>query len=437
MKNLLRTLPIITGLLIGGHAQSTERSTIPDAKKATVVIQFDDQDLIGREISFTSPISGFQALTATGLKVLSIETDFGPAVCSIEGVGCPANNCFCGGNQFWNYSHWDDKQWQSYQVGAGSSVIKEDGSIEGWRWGAWGGTALDPRPINAAIKAEKWLRAQQQGDGGYGSPSASSEAMLVVGANKINPALWKKAKNSLLRYWSLGEATPAQQFAKTSAAANAKLLLAAISTGQNPRLFGGVDLVTQLKTFYHENTGAFGTSNWDQALSMLAWHAAHATVPQEAATQLLEKRVNADKGWGFRPGSDSDTNSTALMVQALIAGGECPDSPVIVNALEYLKKAQNKDGGFPFSPGGASDTNSTAYVIQGLLATGENVGSASWSVNGNIPMSFLLRSQRADGGFPWKPGQDSNALATEQTIPALLNQTFLLDNQPKQCSGSK
>ena len=65
------------------------------AKSADVIVQFDDSDAVIRSIEFNDEISGLDALMLSGLEVVTTTTDFGPAVCSIEGVGCPADDCFC------------------------------------------------------------------------------------------------------------------------------------------------------------------------------------------------------------------------------------------------------------------------------------------------------------------------------------------------------
>jgi hypothetical protein len=99
--------------------------------EAHIVIQFGENDAIVRPISFAAPISGLAALEMTGLDVSISDTGFGPAVCAIEGEGDPAANCF--GSGFWAYSFWNGSAWESYPVGAGSSVVN-DGAIELWSW---------------------------------------------------------------------------------------------------------------------------------------------------------------------------------------------------------------------------------------------------------------------------------------------------------------
>ncbi len=127
-------------------------------------------------------------------------------------------------------------------------------------------------------------------------------------------------------------------------------------------------------------------------------------------------------------GLTSDTNTTALAIQALIAAGEPISSTVVVNALNFLKTSQNEDGGFPYDPdsswGTQSDTNSTAYVVQAIWAAGQDPTVDPWVINQTNPIEFLLNMQLEDGSFEWQDGSGSNLLATQQAIPALLGNPY-------------
>ena len=107
------------------------------------------------------------------------------------------------------------------------------------------------------------------------------------------------------------------------------------------------------------------------------------------------------------------------------------------DVLSELAAFQNTDGGFPYDPdsvyGTASDTNSTAAVLQALLATGENPLSSDWAteditgtlvISGTNPVAFLLSMQLPDGSFEWQEGFGTNQMATQQAAIALLYQPF-------------
>ncbi len=129
-------LALMTLLALGTTAALAADASTDAANEAHVVVQLDGTDLLVRPITFTESISGFRALQLSGLD-FAYSTEYGPPlVCSIEGVGCPADDCFCDPDgKFWAYSQWNGSDWEPSMVGAGSSVISQTGAVEGWRWG--------------------------------------------------------------------------------------------------------------------------------------------------------------------------------------------------------------------------------------------------------------------------------------------------------------
>ena len=123
---------------------------VPDTSSSSkgqtiqIVVQFEMGDTLIERVSIHPGLSGLQALESTGLDI-DIK-DFGDgsfAVCSIEAVGCPADDCFCDQEKFWNYEYWDGSTWMSYQIGASDSSLT-GGETEGWRWGEFDADKLPP-----------------------------------------------------------------------------------------------------------------------------------------------------------------------------------------------------------------------------------------------------------------------------------------------------
>ncbi len=110
-----------------------------------------------------------------------------------------------------------------------------------------------------------------------------------------------------------------------------------------------------------------------------------------------------------------------MTVQALIAGGETPAATEVISGMNFLKNSQITDGGFYFSDGWSteSDPNSTAYAVQAILAAGDDPTSSGWVISSTNPISYLLSMQLQDDSFEWMPGYGSNLFATQQAIPAL------------------
>ncbi len=269
----------------------------------------------------------------------------------------------------------------------------------------------------------EWLQAQVLADGGLSdgfsdasSVSATTEAIFAATAAGADPSTW-------------GETTsPLSYLASNAASAEgtgtlSKLLLSAVATGQDPRTFGGTDLVERLQAQYDSASGLFQGVVTEHAYAMLALHAAGEAVPPEAVEALLGLQ-GEEGGWSFDGTGQSDTNTTAIAVQALVAGGEAAESEPISEALAFLESQQNEDGGFPYQApseyGTESDANSTAWVIQALLATGQSL--SDW----NNPNEFLASLQTPDGAFQWKSAvEGANFLATAQALPALEGATYV------------
>lgn len=387
---------------------------------AHVVVQFGEYEQVVREIEITTPISGLLALQKTGLE---IETrDFGGgfvAVCSINGVGCPAEDCFCS-SKFWNYEYWDGSAWQGYPVGAADSSVAA-GGVEGWRWQEFGEGGLAPAPLYlAAGRGLEWLAAQQSITGTYGSTSADAEAMLAIGANGFSASEWRLEPGAaplLNRILEDGAAF------SESGAAEAGKLAAGLAAATGCRPAGAL----APSSYYNATTGQYAEGTGFHVWGVLGTLALSETVPAEAV-QYLHDLAQPNGGWEWLPGFGTDTNSTALAIQALIAAGEPPTSTLVLNGLAYLKSAQNADGGFPYDPnsmwGTDSDTNSTAYAVQAIWAAGQDPLTGTWVISGTNPINHLLGMQLPDGSFEWQPGYGSNGLATMQASAALLGEVL-------------
>ena len=278
-------------------------------------------------------------------------------------------------------------------------------------------------PVEAA---SVWLRQQQDASGGFlgfsGEPDAGTTTdavMALYAAQERDPAA-TAALDAAVTYLEENGAA----YAATGPGQAAKLALAAVTGGRDPRDFAGLDLVAAMTAPLATPVpggvaGIYGDDLYDHALVLMALAAAGETMP-EAALEPLRGFQGEEGGWAFDgstgPGA-ADSNTTALVIQALAASGH-GDDPMVDSALDFLSTLLVPDGGFAYGPADplVADANSTALVLQAVIAAGEDPASREW---GNAPLA-LARFQTPDGGLRYMAtDEDPNLLATVQAIPAM------------------
>ena len=281
---------------------------------------------------------------------------------------------------------------------------------------AYGPNQVMATEQRADQRALQYLASQQSATTGAGpagfSPYDTSELYAIgAAAAGYDPnALRNGAGPSVIDYLKSNAGAATADGGNTG-----RLLLAAVAAGQDVTSFGGVNLVTRLNTFY---AGGFYQANsaQGQALAILGLKAAGQPVPQPAI-DVVKKAQDADGGWDYLLVANdpsaatnfdtSDTNSTAFALMALAAVG---DHSLDARALAWLRTQQQADGGFAYQ-GSPSDPDSTALVLQALIATAQDPGSATWAPAGNSSVMYLLATQDASGGYAGYSGVDPGTTA--------------------------
>jgi hypothetical protein len=276
--------------------------------------------------------------------------------------------------------------------------------------------------------AVAWFQTQQNADGGFGSPAstvgATADVLIAVAATGDNAISWSKDGNTPYNYLEANAGSIA------GIGDAGKVILALIASGKNPRTLGDVDLVAILENRLGAD-GQYGTSGAinDQALAMIALASARRTVPSTAVDYLLSKQIE-DGTWAWNgdlTAGSGDNNTAAMAVVALIAAGVPTDNAQIAKAVAHFREQQNEDGGFPYiNPsawGTDSDANSTAVVMWALLAAGEDPAGNDWKFEGQDGTSALDKLsalQNDSGAFRWQDAlADDNFMATVQAVVAL------------------
>lgn len=260
-------------------------------------------------------------------------------------------------------------------------------------------------PESASVaKGIDFIRTTQQPDGGFGPAGQTMDAVFAFRAAGIDPTTVTVDGKSPADFLAANAAS------MTKPAEAAKGALGAVALGLDPVDVAGTNLIAAITDAYDQSTGAFAEDDFSQAVAILGLACTGNNVPSMALDPLRANQVD-DGGWGFGGASDPDT--TAIVLQAILAAGVPASDEDVAAALLYLTNSQNDDAGWGYE--GESNASSTAFVIQALLAAGQD--PTQGSIN---PVAYLVSTQQPDGSFP---GFDP-AFATNQAVPALAGRTF-------------
>jgi hypothetical protein len=108
---------------------------------AGMVIRHSDGSLIYVYVEFdTDAITSEDLLLRSGLQVIMAPYGgLGAGVCTLDGEGCPADNCFCHSYTnpayFWHFYALRDGVWVEQLQGSSTREIR-DGDVDGWSWTA-------------------------------------------------------------------------------------------------------------------------------------------------------------------------------------------------------------------------------------------------------------------------------------------------------------
>jgi hypothetical protein len=319
---------------------------------------------------------------------------------------------------------WDGSAWPPPDVMDGDVIVFRNGTQPDYS--DWGVTGLLPgAPVYvAASDALGWMREQQQDDGSYndgaGAIGASVRALAALGAAGYDPAEW--GSPSLLDFVTVVSRTETIQYAASSAAGAGKLSVGAAWTRQTVTDFVGINLPISITAHYSPTTGAYGAGSGDTAWAMLGLYAMDEGIPAQAV-DFLKGVQNADGGWAWNEwGSDSETQHTAMCVQALLAAGEELSSTEVISALAFIEGAKNADGGYSYMASGDSDVSSSAYVLQAQLSAGQSAPSSGPAGNwcSSVRGVYLMSVQKPDGSYP----AYSALYATQEAIPSLMHRSL-------------
>ena len=274
-----------------------------------------------------------------------------------------------------------------------------------------------------ALEGASYILSQQRANGAicaFSCVGSTADAVLALVAARTAPGPVKDAFAYLRRQVGRG--------AVQGLGLRAKVAMAAVAGGANPRAFGGVNLVRAIADS-ESGSGHYGEAAvFDQALAMLALQAA-GVLPSTASRAWLRSAQCGDGGWQYDepagPGDSahcfdadapapgdfftSDSNTTGLAIQVLRTGAEVED------ALAFLPTLRDGTAGWGYSQCCTdTDLNSTALVIQAYVAAGVPVPEGGFVA--------LRQSQLDCGAWPFQPGGAADIGGTIGAILGILRQ---------------
>jgi hypothetical protein len=272
-----------------------------------------------------------------------------------------------------------------------------------------------------------YLRGQQATDGSIGDFATSAWVVMAIAAAGEDPNSWQAGSNTIVDYL----ATNADS--ASSAGDYSRMLLAIAAAGESPTSFGGRNFLSLLEAEYDGNqigdTSLLNDDFWAvMALVAAGEDPASSDTIQDSVSFILANQ-NADGGWSWGVGQDSDVDDTAAAIMALVATGQS----VGTEALAYVKSTQMDNGGF--ESWGSTNSATNSWGIDSIAAAGEDPTSADWQSDpGNDPIDDLLTFQNEDGSFNWTQDTPSNVdLMTSYAVMALLGVPYppaVLQPQP-------
>jgi len=285
--------------------------------------------------------------------------------------------------------------------------------------------ARDDSAIRSGVD---YLLSCQNEDGGFDNEPGSSTSSVVPTAN----AAMALALTGDLNRAQVGGKTPLDYLVANPPGEDAtggnlgRYVMGIVAAGGNPRDVSGVDYVERLKEFAKP---PYGEENlFSESYILLGLAAAGESKSTEALAFIsyVKGKQSPIGGWGWG-GESPDLDTTGIVICALLAASEGPESQPITDAIAYIKKQQSDDGGFA-SSGMSADSNSISDYWAILALNGAGVDPTEWRKGSETPFTYLLSCQQESGEFWWKPdsqgGSGFLAEATSYSIIALMGETF-------------
>ncbi len=201
-----------------------------------------------------------------------------------------------------------------------------------------------------------------------------------------------------------------------------RTVLALTIVGEDPRDVDGYDLVKPLLDFESVTKQGVNGAAWALiALDAADDNSEDTASARERYISYVLSAQNEDGSIGGLVGSEVDM--TAMALRALAPYTERADIATACDkGIGFIAERQGESGGFPSPYGESSET--VSQVLLALEALGIPLDDSRFNADISL-VDVLLSYQNRDGGFAHNTGGESNRLATEQAVLALLEYEVL------------
>jgi energy-coupling factor transport system substrate-specific component len=292
------------------------------------------------------------------------------------------------------------------------------------------GRASTARAASAGVIARgvAYLESAQNREGGFGAAKGqrSSElysawAAMGLAAAGRDPLTLERSGHSVL------DALRGQASSLEGAGDYERTILALHACGLPASAFGRASLLARLLR-ERSSDGSFGQLVNITAFAIFALRVAGSSADNQivsSAGHWLAAQQNRDGGFGFAGrGGSADVDDTAAALQGAIDATGRSRGALVARAVGYLRRAQNLDGGFPQRPGGESNAQSTAWAVQGLAAAGMNVGAVKRG-GSRSPLGYLESLAAPDGSVRYsRTSAQTPVWVTAEALAALAGKPF-------------
>jgi Squalene-hopene cyclase C-terminal domain len=223
-------------------------------------------------------------------------------------------------------------------------------------------------------------------------------------------------------------------FPFVSSGAIGKEALLAEVVGDDPRAFGGQDLIADLDqevctAVSSDPNGPIcaapgnyqnSSSTFDQTLGVMAQLRAGGDANAAAPIAYLQSLQEPSGAWSSAIPSlgDTDVDSTAMAVMALALAPGQAAADAVASGQAWIAQQQQSDGGFHGAAG--HSTNSAALALMAL-----DLDRSAYADQITAGLSFLAAQQNPDGGFNIAVGQTgSDVRASAQVVGGIVGTSF-------------